>query len=242
MYRSLNAEKIVTTLEILHSRIEERFPDSGLGRVARETLTLASRISPELEALGRPNWPIRLGVAALILVFLILVAGVIRSVDVSMEVGRITDLLQGVDAAVNEVVLLGIAVVFLVTLEGRIRRRRALRALHELRSIAHVIDMHQLTKDPGQILVPSAPTASSPRRVMARMELARYLDYCSELLSLTSKVAALYAQYVNDPVVLSAVNDVESLTAALSQKIWQKIMILDTAQGHPAGRGAAPLG
>jgi len=72
-------------------------------------------------------------------------------------------------------------------------------------------------------------TASSPRRSMPRFELSRYLDYCSELLSLTSKVAALYVQDSQDPVVLDAVNDVETLTTGLSGKIWQKIMILDRA-------------
>ena len=47
------------------------------------------------------------------------------------------------------------------------------------------------------------------------------------MLSLSSKLAALHVQYVNDPVVLDAVNDIETLAASLSNKIWQKIMILD---------------
>ena len=38
----------------------------------------------------------------------------------------------------------------------------------------------------------------------------------------------MHAQYLRDPVILNAVNDVETLTAGLSHKIWQKIMILDT--------------
>ena len=62
-----------------------------------------------------------------------------------------------------------------------------------------------------------------------RADLARYLDYCTDLLSVTSKVAALYVEHLQDPVVLEAVNDVENLTAGLSRKIWQKIAILDTA-------------
>ncbi|MFM7924284.1 MAG: hypothetical protein ACKPJJ_29030, partial [Planctomycetaceae bacterium] len=55
----------------------------------------------------------------------------------------------------------------------------------------------------------------------------RYLDYCSELLSLVGKLAALYAQSTSDPVVLQSVNDIEQLTNGLSRKIWQKIMMLD---------------
>ena len=62
---------------------------------------------------------------------------------------------------------------------------------------------------------------------MTPFELTRYLDYCSEMLSLTSKLAAVYAQNLPDPVVIDAVNEVESLTTNLSQKIWQKITILD---------------
>ena len=38
-------------------------------------------------------------------------------------------------------------------------------------------------------------------------------------------------QCVNDPVVLDAVNDIETLGSDLSSKIWQKIMILDMSRG-----------
>ena len=129
-------------------------------------------------------------------------------------------------------VFLGLSIFFLLTVEGRFKRRAALRALHELRSIAHVIDMHQLTKDPEQLLSPAMAIASSPSRGMTRFGLARYLDYCSEMLSITNKVAALYVQYLDDAVVLSAVNNIQSLATGLSAKIWQKIVILDTLALH----------
>jgi hypothetical protein len=88
--------------------------------------------------------------------------------------------------------------------------------------------MHQLTKDPEHLLSPHLRTPSSPERQLTRFELARYLDYCTELLSLSSKLAAVHVQHLNDAVVLNAVNDVETLAANLSSKIWQKIVILDT--------------
>ncbi|MFZ4476924.1 MAG: hypothetical protein ACOYPR_17145, partial [Saprospiraceae bacterium] len=94
---------------------------------------------------------------------------------------------------------------------------------------AHVVDMHQLTKDPAFVLSDIKNTAVSHKRVLTRTELTRYLDYCSEMLALVSKIAALFAQNIEDPVVLGAVNDLESLTQGLSGKIWQKIMILDLA-------------
>jgi len=99
----------------------------------------------------------------------------------------------------------------------------------------HIVDMHQLLKDPEIVLEDHTPTASSPERAMTRFELARYLDYCSEMLSISGKVAALYVQYLDDPVVLSTVTEVETLATGISGKVWQKIMILDTA-GRAADR------
>lgn len=61
---------------------------------------------------------------------------------------------------------------------------------------------------------------------MNDFELGRYLDYCSEMLSLISKLAFLYVQNFTDPIAQEAVNDLEDLTNGLSQKIWQKIMLL----------------
>ena len=46
------------------------------------------------------------------------------------------------------------------------------------------------------------------------------------MLSLIGKVAALYSQSLPDDVIVGAVNEIESLSAGLSRKIWQKIIIL----------------
>ncbi len=69
-------------------------------------------------------------------------------------------------------------------------------------------------------------SAVLPPRQMTRFELSRYLDYCSEMLSITGKIAALYIQSFDDAVALAAVNEVENLTTGLSRKVWQKLMIL----------------
>ena len=61
---------------------------------------------------------------------------------------------------------------------------------------------------------------------MTAVQLGRYLDYCSELLSVTSKLAALLVQHSADEVILGAVNEIETLTTGLSGKIWQKIRLI----------------
>jgi hypothetical protein len=236
-YRSLNSAQILVTLEKLTHRIEERFPRSGLSAVARELEALGRFCTKEAEELGKPHWPIRATAAVLIIgvvIFSIILLMQPFLDGTPIDFGTTGDYLQAIESAVNEAVFLGIAVWFLASLEGRAKRRRALNAIHQLRSIAHVVDMHQLTKDPHQLLAEPMDTASSPVRTMTREHLARYLDYCSELLSLDSKVAALFVQELNDPHVLAAVDEVSGLTNGLSQKIWQKLTILETS--HDARR------
>jgi hypothetical protein len=146
------------------------------------------------------------------------------------------------EALANLVVLLGAALLFLITIEQRVKRRRALRHLHELRAIVHVIDMHQLTKDPSTSVSVGGNTPSSPARTLKPYELSRYLDYCSEMMSLASKVAVLFAQSFPDPVVTEAVSDIERIASGLSQKIWQKIMIIDQpVRAAPARTGLAAV-
>jgi hypothetical protein len=225
MYRQLDDAKIIETLERLRDRIGARFPGSGLGRVSEELLTVARDAASQVAYLARPNWPVRVGVGLALVAMLGAVVMALARIRLRGDVGDWTELVQVIEAGVNDVVFLGIAVFFLLTVETRVKRNRALHALHQLRSIAHVVDMHQLTKDPEQLQSDTA--GGPPGRTMSREELGRYLDYCTELLSVTSKIAALYVERFNDPVTLGAVNEIETLTAGLSRKIWQKITLLN---------------
>jgi hypothetical protein len=82
-------------------------------------------------------------------------------------------------------------------------------------------------EDPDTTVAGGPSTPSSPARTMSSFELTRYLDYCTELLAIVSKVAALYVQELADPVTVSAANAVEELAVNLSRAIWQKIVILE---------------
>jgi hypothetical protein len=152
-----------------------------------------------------------------------------------------SELIQEVEAALGLVVYLGAALLFLLTFDSRWRRRRALRAIHELRSLAHIVDMHQLTKDPDRVTGRGvADTESSPQRRMTPYELTRYLDYCSEALALLSKAAALHIEQFDDAETLAAVGEIEDLTDGLSRKIWQKITILDRVMSDERPGPTAP--
>src|SRR4249919_3879220 len=147
-----------------------------------------------------------------------------------------TNFIQSLEASISSVVFIGAAILFFVSWENRIKRGRALKAVHELRAMAHIVDMHQLTKDPENYFGRATRPVKPPKREMTPFELNRYFDYCNDSLALISKIAALYVQGFQDPVVLDAVDDVEDLTAGFSRKIWQKINLLENlGRALPAG-------
>lgn len=234
MYRSLDPEQIVETVRRLKDRVEERFPKSGLGQVAQELHEVALDVVARTDSINRPHVVLRAASTLTVLGLIGALAALLYKLRLDPGEWTWLSVIQVLESAINDIVLLGAGLFFLLTLEARVKRRRALKAIHELRSLAHVIDMHQLTKDPHVMLDDGPRTAASPLRRLSRYQLARYLDYCSEMLSLLGKLAALYVQRFDDHVALAAVDGIEDLTNGLSRKIWQKIAMLEGADkaGH----------
>ncbi|TPW19987.1 MAG: hypothetical protein FD126_2134 [Elusimicrobia bacterium] len=227
MYRHLDPEKVIETAVKLQTRVKERFPDSSLARLTAELVVVAQQSAERADEIARPLWGLRAGVGAFLVLMLSALGTIVYHLDVEWRLRDIGSLVQFVEAGTNEIVLMGAAVFFLLTFEQRYKRRRALKALHELRSLAHIVDMHQLTKDPDRLRRPGADTASSPGRTLTPFELSRYLEYCSEIWAVIGKVAAVYAQTFEDEAALTAVDEIEDLTTGLSNKVWQKLTILD---------------
>lgn len=225
-YRTLDPTKIIDTLERLRTRIKDRFPESGLGRVCDELVGTAQDTTRRAAEISSHNWPLRIAVGAVIFGGIVAMVSSVKLLRLD-EMEANVSLLQTLEAAVNLLILFGGATWFLIGLDDRLKRQRALDQLHTLRSIAHVVDMHQLTKDP-HTLTSKGATNISPD------SLARYLDYCAEMLALIAKLAALYAERMRDPVVIDAVTEIENLTTGLSRKIWQKISIVTNSSGSAA--------
>jgi hypothetical protein len=229
MIRTLEAEMITATAERLHARVADRFPERGLTRVAADLVEASRESAVVADGLGRPMVQFRLvaGLGILCIFGLIVWGATAVGLQTWRQAGEfsLVDALQTAESAVNDLIFLAIAIFFLVRLEQRFKRARALNMLHKLRSLAHIIDMHQLTKDPDAMGGDARPTAHSPVRDLDGYELKRYFDYCSEMLSVLSKMAALLVEHFDDPVTLAAVNEVENLTSGLARKIWQKIMV-----------------
>ncbi len=233
-YRRLDPEKIMETVRALQDRIEDRFPGSGLGKVVAELLKTAEEAAARSQWIQQPNLPLRFAAGTLTLLIIAVLIGLLSQIH-KFQFDDFTNSMQGLDASISSVVFIGAAILFFLGWENRIKRNRALRAIHELRALAHIIDMHQLTKDPESALR-GRPVASQHSRILTPFELNRYLDYCSDAMALISKIAALYSQGFSDPVLLDAVDDVEDLTAGFSRKIWQKITILGNLEASERAR------
>lgn len=226
-YRGLNAHEVIATTSALRERINARFPQSDLTEIASELNHIASEAQKRCEWIAKPLLSIRILVTLLIVTLIAALCYSLDGLSLKSELVTLSDFLQALEAATNELLLVGAGLVFLVGIEMRVKRSRGLQSLHELRAMAHIVDMHQLKKDPGRLVkTPSLWTPQSPRMEHDAFHLSRYLDYCSEILSLIGKVAALYSQNFRDPVLLDAADQIENLTTSFSRKIWQKISLI----------------
>lgn len=219
----------------------ERFPDSSLRKVCVEVVQVATLADIRCQEYQRPYYLLRgLWTGAFLVVMVITtVLGIwltheftdtTASGEALIQERNGLALFEGLEPAMNVFVLMGAGLFFMFRSEETLKRRKVLKHIHELRSLVHVIDMHQLTKDPSAILGEIQRTAHSPVREMSRYALTRYLDYCAELLALIGKIAALYMRDVEDIEVIQAANEIEELSTNISRKIWQKIMIIGTIE------------
>lgn len=228
----LAADHVGATVSQLERRIHARFGERGLTKAARDLGQLVVVVRGEAD---RSHMRLRHRTSAARAISAVIVAATLFALIVSLRstvtdgLAHTADWVPLVESIVNDLVFAAIAVLFLWALPERLERRVLLDQLHRLRSLAHVIDMHQLSKDPEQANASYVPTAESIRHGLDAEQLHYYLNYCSELLSLTAKTAALCAEHSADGVVLDTIASIETLTTELSEKIWQKISLLPSA-------------
>lgn len=225
----LAAGSVGDTVAQLERRIHARFGERGLTKASRDLAALVDLVRDEAaqsrDRLRRMTISARIVSVAVIAATIIALGFSLRSAVVD-GLATSADWVPLVESVINDLVFAAIAVVFLWYFPERLERRSLLRLLHRLRSLAHVIDMHQLSKDPEQVSPTYVRTPASVSHGLTADQLHHYLNYCSEMLSLTAKTAALCAEHSTDSVVLETVSTIETMTTELSNKIWQKISLL----------------
>lgn len=231
-FEKVQADPVLTTVRRLEQRIAARFPDRGLRQVAAELARLVERVQTRTDSVrGRRAGLRTLSRGAMIAVVLATIVLVVLAVRAAAtDAPDDLEWVPLVESAVNDLVFAALALWFLWSVPERLQRDALLKLLHRLRSMAHIVDMHQLTKDPERLRASFDPTEASVDMDLTPNELEHYLDYCSELLSLVGKAAALCAEESHDAVVLDTVSTIEALTVSLERKVWQKITVLNAAR------------
>jgi hypothetical protein len=198
-------------------QIDTYFPDRNLTKVSSSIIEFAERHTADLHVIDRPNRYIQLLIGSAMSTMLALVMYWMYELFIHNDGSGMIFELQDLDAFINILIFGSAATWFLLNWQAKSKRSFIIHRINELRSFAHVIDMHQLTKDPF----------FDDEMDMSDDDLIRYLDYCGDLLSCCSKLAATYLEHTDDEMVVQCVNEFESLTGRFNRKIWQKITILD---------------
>jgi hypothetical protein len=132
------------------------------------------------------------------------------------EFGTVTELFEATDAGFNLLVLLAGALWFFLTLEARIKRKRALDSIVELREFIHVIDVTQLYYTPDLYKADPASSHSS-----LNLDYT-YLLFCTQMLGVINDLASLYTRGAAGDSILRAVSEVEMLANAITAKLLSK--------------------
>ena len=225
-YRALNPDKLTGSIDQIALQVGSSFPGAGLAGLAIDLSAVARDVIDLASEIRKPIWLVRVVAGVLILLALLWPLILAPFLDFKETFTSLAEFLEATDAGLHMILVMGAGVVFLVSWENRIKRNKALDSIATLRSIAHIIDMHQITKDPD-FDVNSHTESEVIRTVKSDSELAVYLDFCSDMLSVIGKLGAYHIQYYRDRVVLDAVNEIESLSNGLSRKLWQKIMVIN---------------
>ncbi len=221
------------TVDQLERRIRARFGDRGLTRAALDLRRLVDEVQSEAGQshirLRRTTLIARTASISIVVATVVLLVFSLRNA-LSEGLENSEDWVPLIESVINDLVFSAIAMLFLWAFPERRERRTLLRLLHRLRSLAHVIDMHQLSKDPEQVSPTYTRTDQSVSHGLDADQLHHYLNYCSEMLSLTAKTAALCAEHSTDDVILNTISTMETMTTELSNKIWQKISLLPRSE------------
>lgn len=212
----LDPARIIETAENLAREVGEKLPGSSLAGLAVKLLHVAHATEERARRARRPIYAIRVLSLLAISASLLALWYLLRHIHARWEFGTITEVFEAADAGFNLLILLAGALWFLITIENRIKRRKALMYIEELREFLHVIDVTQLFYTP---LVYNPDPAAA--RTSATFDYTYFL-FCTQMLAVISNLAPLYTRGAAGDSILRAASEVEMLANAITVKLLSK--------------------
>jgi hypothetical protein len=212
----LDPANIIETADHLARRVSEKLPDSTLAGLAAELAQVARQTEERAREARRPIPAIRVASVLAVCGTLVGIGYLGRHIHARWEFGTISEVFEATDAAFNLLVILAGLLWSFVTLEARIKRKKALASIEELRDFIHLIDITQLYYTPDLY-------NPDPAKCLSSLNLDyTYLLFCTEMLGFISNLAPLYTRGAAGDSILRAVSDVELLANAISAKLLSK--------------------
>jgi hypothetical protein len=212
----LDPTKIIETADHLARRVSEKLPDSVLAGLAVELAQVARQTEERAHNARQAILVIRVASILAVCGTLLGLWFLARHIHARWEFGTIAQVFEATDAGFNLLVILAGVLWSFLTLEARIKRRRALSSIEELRDFIHVIDITQLYYTPD-LYNPNPANSLSSLNIDYT-----YLLFCTEMLTLISNLAPLYTRGAAGDSILRAVSDVEMLANANSATLLSK--------------------
>ena len=178
-----------------------------------ELLSIAQTTENRIKEATRPIYSIRVFSTLAIGASFVGLWLILKHINTRWEFGTITEIFESADACFNLVVLLAGLLWFLFTLEARIKRKRVLGYISELREFAHLIDVTQLYYTPD--LYESDPDSN---RSSLKLDYT-YLFLCTQMLAVISNLAPLYTKSASSDSIWRAASDVETLSNDIATKL-----------------------
>jgi hypothetical protein len=206
----LDPARIIKTAENLAQRVKDSLPGSGLADLAVELAGIAHATNEHARQIRRPIYAIRAASWLAVSASLLGLWYLVTHIRTRWDFMTISELFAGT----NLLILLAGALWFLINIEERVKRKKALAFIGELREFIHVIDVTQLYHTPE--LYKANPAAS-------RTPLNHtYFLFCTEMLAVISNLAPLYARGVSGDSIWRATSEVEMLANAIAVKLVSK--------------------
>jgi len=216
----LEPSRLIEAAERLDQAVRERLPNTHLAKLSGEILTIARETARRVKEAQRPIFRIRILSALALGTAVVGIVFIARHVQYRAEVENVSEVLEGIDAGFNILILLGGMLLYLTTLESRIKKRRVMENLHELKELLHLVDMNQLAHPPQLF----ANTSTDPTQAVGRDSF--YLIAHIRMFSLIGNLAAAYSQNVKDDSVLRMAGHIETMASGYTEKLWEMSNLL----------------
>lgn len=219
----LDPTKIIETAENLALHTAQKLPGTTLAGLAVELARIARETDERARQARKPILVIRVASVTAIVGTLLGLWYLLYHLHTRWEFSTITEFFEFTDAGFNLLVLLAGALWFFITLEARIKRKKALESIQELREFIHVIDLTQLYYTP---VLYNAGTVNAPTQVGLDYT---YLLFCTQMFGVISNLAALYSRGGAGDSILRAASEVDMLATAVSSKLLSKVQMVRQA-------------